>query len=304
MQPMRWDELQDFLAIARTGQIARAAEQLGVDATTIGRRLRRLEARLGQVLFEQTRQGQALTEDGERLLRHVEGMQQMADRIAASARATGGLAGVLKVSVSEGFGSWFIARHLHDFVERHPGLTVELAANNGFLNPSRRETDVAIMLARPQAGPVVSGKLTDYRLSLYAAPAYLARCGVPADAAALATGHRLIGYVPDLLYAPELNYLDDLLPGLTANVRSSSINAQHRMIASGLGIGVLPRFIGDFDAELTPVLPALAFSRSFWIVTHRDTRQLQRVRAFRAWILETVARRRGDLTGREAPPPP
>ena len=296
MQPMRWDELQDFLAVARTGQIARAAAQLGVDATTVGRRLRRLQARLGQVLFEQTRQGQVLTDDGERLLRHVEAMQRTADRIVESTREMRGLAGTLKVSVPEGFGTRFVAGHLAGFVAQHPDLTVELAANGGLLSPSRRETDVAIMLARPQAGPVVSSKLTDYALGLYAARGYLAEHGPVADAAAL-RAHPLVGYVPELLYAPELNYLEDILPGLAAGVRSSSINAQAAMVASGLGIGVLPRFIAHADAALVPVLPAVTLTRSFWIVTHRDTRQLQRVRAFRSWIVRLVAEQREAFTG-------
>ena len=299
MQPIRWDELQDFLAVARTGQIARAAEQLGVDPTTVGRRLRRLQGRLGHILFEQTRQGQTLTHDGERLLRHVEAMQRTADRIIESSRQMQGLAGVLKVSVSEGFGTWFIARHLHSFIERHPDLTIELVATSGFLNPSRRETDVAIMLARPQAGPVVSSKLTDYELRLYASQSYLDRHDTPLDPAALREGHRLIGYVPELLYAPELNYLDDLSPGLIVNSRSTSINAQYRMIASGLGIGVLPGFIGGADPTLRVVLPSLKLTRSFWIVTHRDTRQLQRVRLFRAWILDLVGRHRVEFTGEQ-----
>lgn len=297
MQPMRWDELQDFLTVARTGQIARAAEQLGVDPTTVGRRIKRLQARLGQTLFEQTREGQTLTHDGERMLRHVETMQRAADRIVETSRTVRGLAGTLRVSVSEGFGTWLIARYLHAFAARHPDLLIELVASSGFLNPSRRETDVAILLARPQVGPVVSSKLTDYMLRLYAAPSYLDRHGGLADPAALAAGHRLVGYVPDLLYAPELNYLEELAPGLTTGIRSSSINAQHQMIASGLGIGVLPVFIGDADTRLRRVLPDVALTRTFWIVTHRDTRQLERVRAFRAWLIELVAAQRSTLIG-------
>ena len=178
MQPPQWNDLQDFLVIARAGQLARAAAQLGVDATTIGRRLRRLERRLGQTLFEQTREGQVLTESGEALLISVEAMQRAAERI--SERPDGQpLSGLLRVSVSEGFGTWFIASHLHDFVDLYPGLTVDLVATSGFLSPSKRETDVAVLLARPQVGPVVSSKLSDYRLRLYGGEAYLARHGTP-----------------------------------------------------------------------------------------------------------------------------
>jgi DNA-binding transcriptional LysR family regulator len=295
MQPIAWNDLQDFLAIARAGQLTRAAVRLGVDPTTIGRRLRRLEQRLGQTLFEQTREGQVLTEAGEALLAHVEAMQRAAERISEQPDGHS-LSGLLRISVSEGFGTWFVAHHLHDFADRYPHLTIDLAATSGFLSPSKRETDVAVLLARPRAGPVVSSKLSDYRLCLYGGTDYLARHGTPRTTSELA-GHRLIGYIPDLLYAPELRYLGEVDENLAAAVRSTSINAQYRLIQSGSGVGVLPRFIGDADATLVPLLPEIGITRSFWIVTHKDTRQLERVRVFKAWLLETVRRYRFSLLG-------
>lgn len=298
MQPLAWNDLQDFLAIARAGQLARAAMRLGVDPTTIGRRLRRLERRLGRTLFEQTREGQVLTEAGETLLAHVEAMQRAADRISEQPDGQS-LSGLLRVSVSEGFGTWFVAHHLRDFADRYPHLTIDLVATSGFLSPSKRETDVAVLLARPQAGPVVSSKLSDYRLRLYGSTTYLARHGTPRAVEELIR-HRLIGYIPDLLYAPELRYLGDIDENLGATVRSSSINAQYRLIQSGSGVGVLPAFIGDADATLVPLLPTTEITRSFWIVTHKDTRQLQRVRVFKAWLIETVRRHRATLLGTRA----
>lgn len=295
MQPIHWNDLQDFLAIARAGQLARAAALAGVDATTMGRRLRRLEMRLGQTLFEQTREGQVLTETGEALLAQVEGMEAAAGRIAEGVRPASGLSGTVRISLSEGFGTWIVARQIHRFVAAHPGLTLDLVASSGFLSPSKREADIAVVLSRPRAGPVIASKLSDYELQLYATPAYLAATGTPTQAAELAHGHRLIGYIPDLLYAPELRYLDELHPGLAATVRSSSINAQHRLIAAGTGIGVLPCFIGNTDPTLVPVLPARRIRRSFWLVTHKDTHQLARVRACRDWLLETVQRNREVL---------
>ncbi|MCC6827254.1 MAG: LysR family transcriptional regulator [Novosphingobium sp.] len=297
MQPINWNELRDFLAVARVGQYARAAATLGIDPATIGRRLRRLERALGYTLFEQTREGQVLTEAGERLLAQVELMGQAFETIVEQ-QSPAGLSGHLRISVSEGFGTWFIARHLQGFTDRYPLLTVDLAATSGFLNPSKREADMAILLARPRTGPVISGKLSDYRLQLYAGRSYLARKGGPQNLDDLALRHRLIGYVPDLLYAPELRYLGEIDERLNAHIRSSSINAQHQLVAAGAGIAVLPCFIGDADPRLERVLPEIGIDRSFWIVIHRDTRQLQRVRAFRNWLLEVVAQNRDALLGR------
>ena len=294
-QPVPWNDLQDFLAIARSGQLARAAAAMGVDATTIGRRLRRLEARLGRTLFEQTREGQVLTEAGEALLAQVERMARAADAIASDG-AAGTLTGVLRVSVSEGFGAFFVARHLPAFASEHPGLTVDLVASSGFLSPSRREADVAVLLARPRSGPLVAAKLSDYALHLYAARDYLTRHPAPTRAT-LGTAHRLVGYIPDLLYAPELRYLDDIDARLVPHLRSSSIQAQARLIESGAGIGVLPHFIAGANPALVRVLPDISIRRAFWLVTHRDTRRLARVRVFRAWLADLVARHRAELLG-------
>lgn len=294
MQPSDWGEYQAFLAIARAGQLGRAALAMGIDATTMGRRLRRLEARLGVGLFEQTREGQVLTEAGEVLLSAVEAMAQAAARIGDRVGPHDGPHGLLRVSVSEGFGG-FVASQLSAFTAQYPALVIDLVASSGFLNPSKREADLAVTLSRPRAGPVIAGKLSDYALRLYAAPRYLedhAPLRRPAD---LARGHSLVGYVPDLVYAPELRYLAEFEPGLSATVRSSSINAQHRLIAAGAGIGVLPCFIGDADAGLVSVLPERRITRSFWLVMHKDTHSLARVQAFKGWLTALVGRERRRL---------
>ena len=273
MQGFDWSDYQAFLAIARAGQLARAARAAGVDATTIGRRLRRLETRLGATLFEQTREGQVLTEAGEALL--------------ASGGGDGeGISGTVRISVAEGFGSWVVAPRLGAFSARHPRLGLDLVASSGFLSPSKREADIAVLLSRPKAGPLVARKLADYALRLYANHAYLAEAGVPTTPEALTQGHRLIGYIPDLVYAPELRYLADIHPGLTAHIRSSSITAQARLIASGAGLGVLPCFIGDSDPALVPVLGERRILRTFWLVTHKDTQGLARVRLAKEWLVE------------------
>jgi DNA-binding transcriptional LysR family regulator len=293
LQPPDWNDYQAFLAIARAGQLARAANAMGVDATTMGRRLRRLETRIGGTLFEQTREGQVLTEAGEAMLAEVEAMERAASRIAE--HSGGGPSGLLRVSLSEGFASWIVAPALHAFATEHPRLVIDLVASSGFLSPSKREADLAVTLSRPRAGPVIAGKLSDYSLRLYVSPNYLANRAPLRRPGDLARGHSLVGYVPDLLYAPELRYLAEIEPGLAATVRSSSINAQHRLIAAGAGIGVLPCFIGDADARLVPVLPERRITRSFWLVMHKDTHSLARVQAFKLWLTALVERERGRL---------
>lgn len=291
---MKWDDLQYFLAVARTGQLARAANALGVDATTVGRRVKRLEGALETTLFERNREGQILTEAGLRLLHQAEAIEKVATGIDSTHDDQQGVSGRIRVSVSEGFGTWFISRHLGGFADAHPRISIDLAANSGFLDPSRREADVAILLARPRRGPLITRKLTDYNLCLYGAADYLDRCP-PIQSAADLRHHRLIGYIPDLLYAPELRYLDEITQGLEPRLRSSSINAQTQLAVSGAGIAVLPRFIGDCEPALRPLLPEITIQRSFWIVTHQDTRHLPRIRRFVEWVSVLAQAERGRL---------
>ena len=292
---MDWDKLQYFLFVARHGTLARAGAALHVDATTVSRRVSALEKTLGQTLFERAPTGFVLTAAGRALVPHAEAMAAAAARLHKADEAGSGLSGQLRVSVSEGFGNSFIAPRLGRFVAAHPELEIDLVASSGFLNPSRREADMAVLLARPRKGPLITRKLSDYSLGLYApadrpdwqvavAAAPLSRAGIP-----------VIGYMPDILYAPELDYLGEIEPGLRANVRSSSILAQRRMIAGGAGVGVLPCFLAAGDPALVRVRLDQVIARAFWLALHRDVAPQPRIRAFIDWLDAEVRESRGVL---------
>lgn len=289
---MKWDDLRFFLALARTRTLAGAAGQLGVDATTVGRRLERLAASLNSTLFETGANGFSLTASGDMLMRHAEEVERSI--LAASGALTGErsrLAGTVRISLSEGFATWVVAPGLARFRARHPDIRLEIATTNGFLNPSRREADLAVMLARPAKGPLVSRKLTDYGLSLYAARDYVTRNGAPAAKGDL-RDHPLIGYIPDFIYAEELRYLAEIDDSLAPSLSSSSINVQHAMTRAGAGIAVLPDFIGQNDPQLQSLLDdKVHIRRTFWIVVHHDLRRVARVAAVIDWLDELVAER-------------
>ena len=292
---MDWGKLQYFLTVAQQGTLARAGAALQVDATTVSRQLSALEAMLQQTLFERAPGGFLLTAAGRALVPHAEAMAAAAARIRSVEGDGAALSGQLRVSVSEGFGNSFIAPRLAGFVAAHPELEIDLVASSGFLNPSRREADMAVLLARPRRGPLITRKLSDYSLGLYApanradwqdavAAMPLSRAGVP-----------VIGYVPDILYAPELDYLGEIEPGLRAGVRSSSILAQRRMIAGGAGVGVLPCFLAAGDPALVRVRPEQVIARAFWLALHRDVAPQPRIRGFIDWLDTEVHKSRALL---------
>lgn len=286
---MHWDDLPYFLAVVRGGTLAGAAKRLGVDATTVGRRIDRLTASLDAELFEVGPAGHSLTAAGERLLRHAEEMErvaQQADQAVSGERAR--LAGRVRISLSEGLATWVVGPAVPALHQRHPGIALDVVTGNGFLSPTKREADLAVVLARPTRGPLRVRKLTDYGLGLYGSRAYIAAHGSPADVGAIAE-HVLVGYTPDFIYADELRYLPEIGADLEPGFSSSSITLQYRMIASGVGIGVLPHFIGLQDRELVPILPGtVEIRRNFWLAVHNDLARIARVEAVVAWLTETV----------------
>ncbi len=285
-----WDDLRLFLALARARKSAVAAQTLGIDVTTLGRRITRLQARLNATLFETVGNERRLTERGSALFAHAEAVESAA--LAALGEVTGesaSLSGHVRLSVAEGFATWVLAPALPAFQQSHPDIRIDFVTASGFLNPSKREADMAVMLARPRSGRLVASKLGNYRLRLYCAADYLRHAAAPVRIDDLRE-HKLIGYVPEFIYSPELDYLGEIGVGLAPAMRSTSINVQHRLIASGAGIGVLPAFIGDRDPALTVLLAdEIEIRRSFWMVTHSDVRRLARIEAVAAWLKACVA---------------
>jgi DNA-binding transcriptional LysR family regulator len=229
-----WDDLRIFLSVARHKSFQGAADQLGLDPTTIGRRMARLEQALNCTLVARGRSPGFLTTNGKRLFEAASRVEMATEDVRTAIGETS--AGVVRISTSEGFGATIIAPAVAQLVRRRPKLQIEIVAMPGFVSPAMREVDITITLTRPQDRRLSIEKLTDYMLGLYAAPDYLARRGVPEDPAAL-RGHVLVGYIDDLLYANELRYLDEVLPGLKPTVSSSSIRAQMEAMIRGAGSG-------------------------------------------------------------------
>ncbi len=293
-----WDNLKAFLAVARTGRLTAAAARLGADHTTVARRIGALEHALKAKLFDRSPTGYALTAHGERLLETAEAMETLAlSAQAAVGDADLSVSGVVRIGAPEGFGSYFLAPRLTALGERHPDLEVQLVAIPGVLSLSKREADLAISLSPPREGRLLTRKLTDYRLSLYAAPGFL-EAGPPIRSRADLSGRRFIGYIEELLYAPELDYLQAPDIEITARLKSSNLIAQLQAALAGGGLCVLPDFIAAREPGLVPVLPeAVGLVRSFWLVTHADLRGLARVKAVTEFLVEAVRARRAEFAG-------
>lgn len=294
-----WNALKSFLAIARSGRLTAAARALGIDHSTLNRRVNALEEALGAKLFERGPTGYGLTGQGKRLLASAEAMERAAIGVLRDvAEETQAISGTVRIGAPDGLGTSFLAPRLGHLIDRHPGLDVQLVTRPRLFSLSQREADIAIALARPGKGRLKARKLIDYELGLYASRDYIARNGEIGDRDALA-GHRLIGYIDEMIYAPQLDYLPQVISETRPHIASSNLLAQQQATLAGHGLCVLPAFMVTGDDRLVRVLPRqVALLRTFWLVTHEDLADLGRVRVTADFIVEQVrAARRLFLPG-------
>ena len=293
MHGFDWNDLKFFLTIARVGKLTTAARQLDVDHTTVSRRIAALEDNLKATLFERSPQGYKLTQAGERLMGHAEVMETAAHLASSEiAEADLDLSGSVRIGAPDGFGSIFLAPRLWTLCRRHPGLDLDLVAMPRLFSLSKREADMAIVLSRPSAGRLKARKLTDYLLGLFASPDYLAR-RPPIEKPADLKGHRFIGYIEDLIFTPELDYLPQIEKDLKANFASTNLIAQLNATLSGAGVCVLPYFVTTGMPGLVPVLPdAVRIVRTFWMIVHADLADMLRIRVTTDFIADEVQKER------------
>jgi DNA-binding transcriptional LysR family regulator len=280
MAQFDWNDLRAFLAVSRSGRLTAAAQRLGVDHSTLSRRIAALEHALKAKLFDRSPAGYSLSEQGRRLLTLAEEMERLA---IAAGEAVGGTAGSLEGTVRigspEGFGSYFLAPRIGRLKETHPRLTVQLVAASAVFSLSKRDADIVVSVSRPPAGRLTVSRLIDYDLGLYGAPDYLDRYP-PVVRCEDLKGHRFVSYIGDLLHFPELDFLQHVAPGGTTSVESSNLVAQLRATLAGAGLCVLPAFLAKQEPGLVRVLAEeVSLTRSLWLIVHRDLSELARVRA-------------------------
>lgn len=300
-----WDDFRFVLAVARSGTVSAAAKQLGVDHATVIRRIDSLERHCAAKLFERRKTGYVLTGAGHQVAASAETLEST---IIANQAAIGGskstLTGMVRIGAPDGFGSYFLAPHLVEIADQHPGLDIQLIATARLFSLSKREADIAISLSMPKEGRLVGRKLTDYTLGLYSAASYLDRFPEIKTRDDLSS-HRFVGYIEELLYAPELDYLPQVSPKISAKFRSANVIAQLNATVAGFGIAVLPHFMAKAHPSLRRILPAkISISRSFWLLMHADSKDLARISAVADYIYAVTEKNKSLFIPEPSGPPP
>jgi DNA-binding transcriptional LysR family regulator len=301
-----WDDVRHFLALARTGSIRAAGALIGVSHSTVARRVETLETRLGVKLFDRHRDGYQLTDAGKEM---SSGAERVEREIAAIERGLVGqdarLEGPVRVTCCDPFLTSILVRCLAALCEQHPGIELELAADARNLDLSRREADVALRVFRAGTSPpehLIGRRLVPLVLASYIATAHADRldpeCGGRSVRWLGSDGTRVLESLVASSSYPEAP--------IWGSFDSMEVTVQ--AARAGLGLVMLPTYVGDADPELQRLArPDLRHIADFWLLSHRDLRDNARLRAAReqitAALTERIALFRGDVEGwRESAP--
>ncbi len=276
---LHWDDARYFLALARTGQIGKAAELLGVSNITLSRRLKQIQTESVAPLWTRSRNGLELSDEGRRLVAYFERVEAELDAAQdfMAGQVSGEIAGTVRVAAPEGFVNQIVSPHLDAFVAAYPKLRLEIVPQTPGFSMSRRQADLAVMVGEPTEPELAHEHLSDYGLGVYATASYLDAHGTPSTVEDL-TDHRLIGYVEDLLFSPRLNLQRSIWNQWTSTLSVYSPVAQVEAVSSGAGIGVLHTFLIR-DRALVRILPDLKLTRAFYLVSHQNTTHVPRIQA-------------------------
>ncbi len=288
---MNWDDYRFFLAVARSGRLSAAGQQLSVDHATVGRRVKALEENLETKLFDRSPQGYSLTDAGHRLIGIAESIESGA--IQAQAELGGqhkNISGTIRIGAAEGIATSVLAKIAGELCRRHPELEIQIVALPRRFSLSKREADIAIAVSPPTSGRLKFRKIADYKLHMYGTKKYLDSHDEIRSIDDLVKV-RGIGYVHDLIYDKELDYIPLVSPDIKPHLTSTSVHVQLEATLNDAGVCILHDFMAAPYEQLQKVLPEqISFTRSFWFVVHEDYANLERVRVVSDAIIEGIRR--------------
>ncbi len=297
---LRADDTVFLLEVARCGTLLGAATALGVDHSTVSRRLTGLEKELGGTVVIRSAQGCRLTDLGREVVAAAERIEQaLADVRGRVQSPTGAspLSGLIQVSSAEAFGVHFVAPVLARLQHQHPELLVELVTSTRPLLQTVG-ADIEVVVGQPEASRTNTMRLTEYRIGMYAAPDYLERRGMPRSPHDLGR-HMLVFYIEPLMRFTDLHIIQRHFPDSTIGFASTNVFAHVEATKAGSGIGLLPAFLGDREPGLTRLFPDQV-SIPLDYVASLAPRVLRRpaARLVMEELSQEVIRRRCELLGR------
>ncbi len=270
-----WDDMRIFLAVARANGLSGAAPALKMDPATLGRRVARLEAAVGAPLFVKSPQGYALTDLGQRMRdKAIEAEAALALAMDEGQGGTRGLTGQIRIGSPDGVANYVLPQVVAAIQADNPGLEVQVLALPRMVNLSQREADMAVTVSPPAAQRLNVDAITDYNLHLAQRADAL-----PINHLDDLNGRRIVGYIPDMIFDKELDYLGEIGARAVA-LASNSVAVQVQMLRHG-GVGFVHDFALHAAPELRPVLiDQVSLTRTLYLVRHKSDRQSERLSRF------------------------
>jgi DNA-binding transcriptional LysR family regulator len=258
-----WEDIRVFIALARHGSLSGAARALSVNHATVARRVASLERTLGNRLVERRPNGYLLTAAGDHALAAAKAMET-----AAAALSRGGAdhtpRGLVRISATPGMTQGFLISRMAGLASRHPGLDIEIATDVRAVSLERREADIALRFGRPKDGDLIARRAVTFGYGLYGSTEWRRRIkrGVTPI---------FIGFDEATAHIPDAQWLARQFPRARFALRNGNQFAQAAAAEAGVGIALLPHFIGRANHALAPCLPdPMPPARELWLVTRRQ----------------------------------
>jgi DNA-binding transcriptional LysR family regulator len=285
-----WEDVHFFLEVTRLGSLSAAARSLGVTHATVGRRIATLERILRVQLFDRHGGRFALTTAGESVAAAAGTMSDGAQAIRRMAAGPSNeVAGKVRVTATEVFGSFFLMSRMRDLVEKNPGLEIELVIHQRNLSLARRDVDLAVRHARPDGNSVITRKIADYTSGFYADRAYVeSRKGQPYD---------FIGFTDEISQQPvAVHTMRAAGNQQRYALKVNTLFARLAAVRAGLGVGIVPKFVSLQYPDLVQVdVGVEPLVRELWLVAHPDVRAVARLRVTFDYIAGAIAGARDIL---------
>jgi DNA-binding transcriptional LysR family regulator len=295
------DDLLVLLAVSRSAKFTTAAQSLGLNHTTVSRRIAALEKSLGGRVLARAAGGWELTDLGTRAVQVAEQVEAAMGSLGPAGKEPDPITGVLRMTATDGFSAYIAAPAVARLRRNHPGLCVEVVTMTRRALQQRSGLDIEVVVGEPQVHRAEAVRLGEYMLGMYASRAYLAEHGTPASVAEL-NEHPLVYFVDSMLQVDDLDAPRRLVPGMRDGVTSTNVFVHVEATRAGAGIGVLPCFMGDLHDDLVRLLPTeIAELLPYWMVLRPDSLRRPAVAAVVQALREQVAAHREKLLGRGKP---
>lgn len=287
-----------LLAVGRTGRYNLAAEELGLNHTTISRRIAALEEAVGGRVLVRGTGGWELTDLGRDALSAAEAIESAVRSLNSGVAGDRSLKGVVRLSATDGFSAYIAAPAAALVQRRHPKLVVEIVATTRRATQQRSGLDVEIVVGEPKVHRAEAIRLGDYCLGLYGARSYLAEQGTPTSTADLER-YPLVYFIDSMLQVDDLDLAASYTPTMRESVTSTNVFVHVEATRAAAGLGLLPCFMADRHEDLVRVLPDdVSVRLTYWLVTRAETLRRPEVAAVVDAIRARVRDQHDVLLGR------